>query len=151
MLLDNNEVGVSPEGFHLHDYVMCRLDLQSIERSFSPDLAIFAVITLGDPGNNGSVRGHTNSFALKEIPEYQTLYDDWKRLARSGRCEVGFFEYLLSYLRSQPEIRLAFSVEGGQLKGFALQLGAYAKLPGLFPKDVDVLSIYFAPSETVED
>lgn len=155
MLLSANEEITVTSGFRLFDYVSVRIDLQTMRGADlppSPDSTIFAVITLGDLGSGQPpIRTETNAFSLSDIPDYVELYQKWGKLVGAGRIEYRFLEFLLSHLRGNPEVRLDFSVQEGQIKKFGVRLGNHVQLFGRFPVDEDVLSRYFSVVETVQD
>lgn len=154
MLLGHEEITVT-SGFRVFDYVSVRIDLRTIlgaDLPPSPDSTIFAVITLGDLGSGQPpIRTETNAFSLSDIPDYIELHQKWKNLVGAGRIECKFLGFLLSHLRGNPEVRLDFSVQDGQIRKFAVRLGNHVQLFGRFPVDEDVLSRYFSVVETVQD
>jgi hypothetical protein len=147
MLLEANEVAVTPGGFRLYDYVAARIELHGIGHGFSPDMAVHVVMTLGDIKQGQSVQADTTTFTLREAWHYERLYEKW----RKGAVEENFFSFLLRFWRVQEEIRLEFMVNQGQIHTFHVRLGKKITLTGRFPKDVDVLATYFDPIEVLQD
>lgn len=157
MLLEVNEISVlcdnQPGRLRLSDWVVVRLELQSIDPRLCLDSTIMATVTLGDPFlSNGSVCGHTVGFDLAEIKGCAERHERWKNLHARGKFEQGFLEFLLRCLRQDPEIHLRFSFHAEELRDFEVTLGADVKLLGVFPRDESLVANYFEVATTeIED
>lgn len=147
MLLEANEVIVTPGRFRLYDYVAARIELHGIGHNFSPEMAVHVVMTLGDIKQAQSVQADTTTFTLREAPRYEKLYAKW----RTGRVEENFFAFLLRFWRVQAEIRLEFLVRDERIQEFHVHFGKAIMLTGRLPADVDVLATYFDPVDVLQD
>lgn len=139
MLLARNDVSVSGGGYQLHDYVICRLRLRSVDLAPTLNSAVYGVISLGDTGI-GEVKVPTNGFSLDQIRGFREHFAEWRRVYAEGKYEQDFFDFLL---RKIPDIHLEFLVENQRMSGLLLTLGRHIQLRGRFPVDQDILSKYF--------
>ncbi len=148
MLVEHYDISVQGGEYRMHDCVITRLELRSLNQGASLESAVFALVTFGDfSPTTPVIQVHTAGFQLSEIPAYRDYFGRWRKLNGVHLFEGGFLDYLPQAL----PVSIELTVENGRMERLTVQIGNHVKLSGRFPQDVDALKLYFGVVDKVLD